>query len=259
MRMLPPAVPPQEPQRLPLPQQHRRTVPCLKLLKAAPTGWWGPLSFAGSGKGWWFGPEGALSSASGLRIVEGWGGWACGDSVWFWVGLECWWLAGCQGRRRLLLPIRCRASIGLFGLTVRTPCRRLTSSLQSRRESGIAIRLRSSCRSGRCPPGTYRRRVRVQYYYGLFLQGSNLYRHTTYLPEAGPGADQKVGTGWTSFKSIATSNYSVAQPRHAYLYGLNTNGSLYRYAMIGAGFKSLGSFPGSGVQDDDRDQRDRDV
>ncbi|MGY4771226.1 hypothetical protein ACXC9Q_30320 [Kribbella sp. CWNU-51] len=86
------------------------------------------------------------------------------------------------------------------------------------------------------------------YYYGLFLQGGNLYRHTTYLP-ADETAEpvptfKRIGSGWTSFKSIATSNYSVAQPRHAYLYGLNTNGSLYRYAMIGAGFKSLGSFGG---------------
>ena len=52
------------------------------------------------------------------------------------------------------------------------------------------------------------------------------------------------GSGWTSFKSIATSNYSVAQPRHAYLYGLNTNGSLYRYAQISGGFRALGSFAG---------------
>jgi hypothetical protein len=84
------------------------------------------------------------------------------------------------------------------------------------------------------------------YFYGLFLQGGNLYRHTTYLPETGvPKATfKKVGSGWTSFKSIATSNYSVAQPRHAYLYGLNTNGNLYRYAQINGGFKALGSFGG---------------
>jgi hypothetical protein len=86
------------------------------------------------------------------------------------------------------------------------------------------------------------------YFYGLLLQGGNLYRHTTYLPadETKPWVPtfKKVGPGWTTFKSIATSNYSVAAPRHAYLYGLNTNGSLYRYAMIGAGFKSLGSFGG---------------
>ncbi|MFI5695892.1 hypothetical protein ACIA58_28830 [Kribbella sp. NPDC051586] len=86
------------------------------------------------------------------------------------------------------------------------------------------------------------------YYYGLLLQGSNLYRHTTYLPadETQPPVPtfKKVGTGWSSFKSIATSNYSVAQPRHAYLYGLNTNGSLYRYQIVGAGFKALGPLPG---------------
>ncbi|MDX2972576.1 hypothetical protein PWY87_22185 [Kribbella solani] len=86
------------------------------------------------------------------------------------------------------------------------------------------------------------------YYYGLLLQGANLYRHTTYLPAdetASPRPTfKKVGSGWSSFKSIATSNYSVAGPRHQYLYGLNTNGSLYRYAIAGAGFKALGPLPG---------------
>jgi hypothetical protein len=84
------------------------------------------------------------------------------------------------------------------------------------------------------------------YYYGLLLQGTNLYRHTTYLPDGKPPLPtfKKVGTGWGSFKSIATSNYSVAQPRHAYLYGLNTNNSLYRYQIIGGGFKALGPIPG---------------
>jgi hypothetical protein len=86
------------------------------------------------------------------------------------------------------------------------------------------------------------------YYYGLLLQGGNLYRHTTYLPadETRPPIPtfKKVGSGWSSFKAIATSNYSIAQPRHAYLYGLNTNNSLYRYAIVGAGFKNLGPIPG---------------
>jgi len=80
---------------------------------------------------------------------------------------------------------------------------------------------------------------------GLFLQGSNLYRHTTYIREASIDATfKKVGTGWSSFNSIATSNYSVAQPRHAYLYGLNANGSLYRWSQVNGGFKALGSFAG---------------
>lgn len=84
------------------------------------------------------------------------------------------------------------------------------------------------------------------YYYGLLLQGGTLYRHTTYLPDKKPPVPtfKRIGPGWTSFKAIATSNYSAAPPRHSYLYGLNSNGSLYRYAMIGAGFKSLGALPG---------------
>jgi hypothetical protein len=84
------------------------------------------------------------------------------------------------------------------------------------------------------------------YFYGLLLQGANLYRHTTYVPDnADPVPTfKKVGSGWTSFKSIATSNYSVGTPRHAYLYGLNTNGSLYRYQIVGAGFRALGPLPG---------------
>jgi hypothetical protein len=80
---------------------------------------------------------------------------------------------------------------------------------------------------------------------GLLLQGANLYRHTTYVTSAGLRPTfKKVGTGWTSFKSIATSNYSYAKPRHSYLYGLNTNGSLYRYQDLGTGFRSLGPLPG---------------
>ncbi|WP_350278362.1 hypothetical protein [Kribbella sp. HUAS MG21] len=87
------------------------------------------------------------------------------------------------------------------------------------------------------------------YFYGLLLQGGSLYRHTSYLRDNGEEGTwvptfKKVGTGWTSFKSIATSNYSVAAPRHAYLYGLNTNGSLYRYQIVGAGFRALGPLPG---------------
>ncbi|MFD7154614.1 hypothetical protein ACFV9C_08455 [Kribbella sp. NPDC059898] len=87
------------------------------------------------------------------------------------------------------------------------------------------------------------------YYYGLLLQGGNLYRHTTYARDNGDTYTwsptfKKVGSGWTSFKSIATSNFSVAAPRHAYLYGLNTNGSLYRYQIVGAGFRSLGPIAG---------------
>jgi hypothetical protein len=81
---------------------------------------------------------------------------------------------------------------------------------------------------------------------GLFLQGGNLYRHVT-----GVSADTgftttvaKVGSGWTSFKAIATSNYSAAKPRHAYLYGLNADGNVYRYAQNGNAISALGKFAG---------------
>jgi hypothetical protein len=83
------------------------------------------------------------------------------------------------------------------------------------------------------------------YFSGLFLQGDALYRHITYVRDSGlTPTFKRIGGGWTSFRAIATSNYSVAQPRHSYLYGLNTNGSLYRYAQVNGGFKALGSFPG---------------
>ncbi|NEA34122.1 hypothetical protein [Streptomyces sp. SID13031] len=85
------------------------------------------------------------------------------------------------------------------------------------------------------------------YYYGLFLQGGNLYRHTTTInmnTNVHTPVATKVGSGWTSFKTIATSNYTLMKPRHSYLYGLNANGSLYRYSQVGTAFKSLGSFAG---------------
>jgi hypothetical protein len=86
------------------------------------------------------------------------------------------------------------------------------------------------------------------YYYGLFLQGPNLYRHsTTWDGEGGRPTTTKLGSGWASFKSIATSKASYVLPRHAYLYGLNSNGRLYRYRQTGEGFtafSSYGSFAG---------------
>lgn len=87
----------------------------------------------------------------------------------------------------------------------------------------------------------------TQYYaFGLFLLGSNLYRHTTVLSGSSPAQSTavRVGTGWGTFKSIATSNYPLKGSRPAYLYGLNSNGNLYRYAPSGAGYRSAGSFAG---------------
>jgi hypothetical protein len=85
------------------------------------------------------------------------------------------------------------------------------------------------------------------YYYGVFIQAGNLYRHTTYVNEdtgALTPKISKVGGGYAGFKTIATSNYSITAPRHAFVYGLNANGKLYRYSQVGAAVKSLGSFAG---------------
>jgi hypothetical protein len=87
----------------------------------------------------------------------------------------------------------------------------------------------------------------TQYYaFGLFLLGSNLYRQTTVLSGRSPAQSTavRVGTGWGTFKSIATSNYPLKGSRPAYLYGLNSNGNLYRYAPSGSGYRSAGSFAG---------------
>ncbi|MEV6410325.1 hypothetical protein [Kribbella sp. NPDC051718] len=85
------------------------------------------------------------------------------------------------------------------------------------------------------------------YYYGVFIQAGNLYRHTTYINQdtgAVTPKIAKVSGGWASFKTIATSNYSIAAPRHSYIYGLNANGKLYRYSQVGTAVKSLGNFAG---------------
>jgi hypothetical protein len=87
----------------------------------------------------------------------------------------------------------------------------------------------------------------TQYFaYGVFLQGGNLNRQTTTLPDSGEPktTTAKIGSGWASFKAIATSNYQVAAPSHSYLYGLNTNGKVYRYSKTKTGYKALGNFAG---------------
>jgi hypothetical protein len=84
-------------------------------------------------------------------------------------------------------------------------------------------------------------------YSGLILQGSNMY--ATRVAYDGIATQPtvsatRVGTGWSTFRQISRSNYVGTKP-HAYLYGLNTNGSLYRYTTA-AGIRSWGSAPGFG-------------
>jgi hypothetical protein len=83
------------------------------------------------------------------------------------------------------------------------------------------------------------------FYSGYILQGTNLYNaKLTYLLDApGAASSQKVGTGWGSFSTIATSNY-VGPKAHKFLYGLNDNGSLYRYNATTGKVAAFGSAPG---------------
>jgi hypothetical protein len=86
------------------------------------------------------------------------------------------------------------------------------------------------------------------YFYGLYLLGSNLYRHTTYWDGLrGQPTTTRLGSGWASFKSIATAQVPYFEGVHTFLYGLNSNGRLYRYRQSGAGltaFSAYGSFAG---------------
>lgn len=83
-------------------------------------------------------------------------------------------------------------------------------------------------------------------YSGLILQGSNMY--ATHVAYDGIATDPtvsatRVGTGWSTFRQLARSNYVQGAKPHSYLYALNANGSLYRYTTA-SGIRSWGSAPG---------------
>jgi hypothetical protein len=65
------------------------------------------------------------------------------------------------------------------------------------------------------------------YYHSLFVQGGTLYRGVIYFDtdNARP-TYARIGSGWTSFTQLVTSNYAITAPNRSYLYGLSTNGSL---------------------------------
>jgi hypothetical protein len=79
----------------------------------------------------------------------------------------------------------------------------------------------------------------TEYYSGLVLVSGSLYataesyKTPTSLPVV---SSKRLGTGWSSFTSLASSRYispaGVVGPM--FLYGLNTNGTLYRYHIKGS-------------------------
>ncbi|GAA0949342.1 hypothetical protein GCM10009554_47830 [Kribbella koreensis] len=100
----------------------------------------------------------------------------------------------------------------------------------------------------------WRTPANIYYYAGFVLQGSNLYagaetykNGTTNPPTT---SSKKLGAGWGGFTALTSSNYYVpgtTRP-HLFLYGLHTNGSLYRYSVNGptGPITSYGSAAGYG-------------
>lgn len=90
----------------------------------------------------------------------------------------------------------------------------------------------------------------VNYLAGFVLQSGNLYAAAeTYKNGSNTPvvSARKLGTGWSGFTTLASSNYYSPTGRsHMNLYGLHTNGSLYRYSIKGptGPVASYGSAPG---------------
>ncbi|WBQ05174.1 hypothetical protein [Kribbella sp. CA-293567] len=86
----------------------------------------------------------------------------------------------------------------------------------------------------------------TSYYSALVLQGANLYvaNATFKLDAPAVPSSYKLGTGWSGFSTIATSNYVQGPKAHGFLYGLHANGSLYRYDVSTGAVRAYGSAPG---------------
>jgi hypothetical protein len=83
-------------------------------------------------------------------------------------------------------------------------------------------------------------------FYGMILQAGNLYAAVTkYTGTATTPTVRatKLGSGWSGFNQITDSNYVYGARQHYFLYGLHTNGSLYRYTVASAP-RAYGSAPG---------------
>jgi hypothetical protein len=78
----------------------------------------------------------------------------------------------------------------------------------------------------------------TNYYAGFVLVSGSLYTtvESYKTPTSAPVVSSKrLGTGWSSFSALASSRAinSAGNVDHMFLYGLNTNGTLYRYSING--------------------------
>ncbi|MEU4391735.1 hypothetical protein [Kribbella sp. NPDC023855] len=76
----------------------------------------------------------------------------------------------------------------------------------------------------------------TKYYSGLVLVSGSLYATAeSYKTPTSPPvvSSKRLGTGWGSFNSLASSRYvnAAGYVENMFLYGLNTNGTLYRYSI----------------------------
>jgi len=85
---------------------------------------------------------------------------------------------------------------------------------------------------------------------GFVLQGDSLYRHHFWRTGGGqidpsvPNSFTRVGGGWTNFAALETSSYEGQDRLRRSAYGLNTNGSLYRWDNSAPSWRATGSAPG---------------
>jgi hypothetical protein len=95
---------------------------------------------------------------------------------------------------------------------------------------------------------------KITYYAGFVLQGANLYAgaetYTKGIENPPTTSSKLLGGGWGGFTALTSSNYYVSGTTrpHLFLYGLHTNGSLYRYSVNGptGPVSSYGSAAGYG-------------
>ncbi|NEA31443.1 hypothetical protein [Streptomyces sp. SID13031] len=79
----------------------------------------------------------------------------------------------------------------------------------------------------------------THYYAGFVLVSGSLYAtaesYKTPQTTVPVVSSKRLGTGWGSFTSLASSTYynESTGAGHMFLYGLNTNGTLYRYSING--------------------------
>jgi hypothetical protein len=83
---------------------------------------------------------------------------------------------------------------------------------------------------------------------GFVVQGDALYLRS-YNANAGIDQAKRIGGGWTNFTALEVSHFEYTAGRigHWLAYGLRNDGTLFRWQVSGAGWRSVGSATGFGA------------